>query len=100
MLLKLILNVCYSFTSKSSNIYDNKHSCLHAKVRGASYEYSYHRMHGVFAHSNLERLAVDSIGFSVLKRALIYLVIVSVRGNPVCAETPCIRVVPAGRHYP
>ncbi len=59
-------------------------------------------MHGVSAHSNLERLAVDSIGFSVLKRALIYLqvVIVSVRGNPVCAETPCIRVVPAGRHYP
>ena len=55
-------------------------------------------MHGVSAHSNLERLAVDSIGFSVLKRALIYLVIVSVRGTPVCAETPCIRVVPAGRH--
>jgi len=27
-------------------------------------------MRGVFAHSNLERLVTDRIGFSVLKRAL------------------------------
>ncbi len=39
-------------------------------------------MHGVSAHSNLERLVTDSIGFSVLRKALIYLVIVIVRGNP------------------
>ncbi len=29
------------------------------------------RMHEVSAHSNLKRLVLDSIGFSVLKRALI-----------------------------
>jgi len=54
-------------------------------------DYSYLRgscAHWVSAHANLDKLVSNIIRFSANERTLILLVIVSLRGNPVCAGTP------------